>query len=169
MPEPRPREYMRLPERSGGRIVPLEAITDNRLRLALALWEDKRGVRRYPARTDLTLRGMVPFLRNITLWRRAKDGTDYEYRIMGDGDAESYGRSMVGLYVSDLDALRPGNGALVMAVLDSIVRKGRPKVSAGWLIASNGRHVYHEMLFLPLGPDDATIDHIMGVSVNARA
>src|SRR5258707_12679306 len=151
---------------SSARLVPLGEIRSDLLRLALAGWEEKRAERRFPSRPEMTPRHMKTYLRNITLWRRSAEGRDYEYRVMGDADAQAYNRSMVGLHVSDLDKLRPGNGARVKAVLDYMVRKQIPVVSAGWLITSGQKPVYHEMLFLPLGPDEASVDHILGVSVH---
>lgn len=154
---------------SGARLVPLSEIRDKRLRMALALWEDKRQARNYPSRAEMTPRNMAPFLRYITLWRRTDDGTDYEYRIMGDAYTAAYGRTMTGRRVSDLDTLRPGNGARVKAVLDHVVRNAKPAVSVGWFTTSSGKSVYHEMIFLPLGPDDATVDHVLGVSVHSAS
>ena len=151
------------------RLVPLSDIRDQRLRTALAVWEAKRQARNYPSRSEMTPRDMLPFLGNITLWRTVKDGADYEYRIMGDVSVVAYGRSMAGSNVSDLEKLRPGNGARVKAVLDYVVRKAIPVVSVGCLITSNKKPVYHEMIFLPLGPDDATVDHILGVAVHFAA
>jgi hypothetical protein len=152
---------------TGARLVPLDEIRDERLRVALAVWRETRCERKYPAKPQMTPRAMKPFLRNITLWRIAKNGTDYEYRIMGDADAAAYGRNMAGKHVSDLNLLKPGNGARVKAVLDYVVRKKEAIVSVGWLTASNENAVFHEMIFLPLGPDDATVDHILGVSVHS--
>ena len=154
---------------TGARLVPLSEINDPLLRSALAVWDAKRATRKYPSRHAMTPRAMAPFLRNITLWRSARDGTDYEYRIMGDTEVAAYGRSMAGRFVSDLDKLRPGNGARVKAVLDSVSQKGEAVVSVGWFTTSQGKHVYHEMLFLPLGEDDMTVDHILGVSVHKTA
>ncbi len=148
------------------RLVPLSDIRDQRLRTALAVWEAKRQARKYPSRSEITPRDMAPFLSNVTLWRRVKDGADYEYRIMGDAAVSAYGHSMAGRYVSDLDKLKPGNGARVKAVLDYVVRNAAPSVSVGWFIAGDEKPIYQEMIFLPLGPDDATVDHILGVSVH---
>lgn len=145
--------------------MPLGEMKSARLKAAHAVWEEKRGQRLYPARAALAPRDMVSFLANVTLWRRTYDG-DYEYRIMGDIDAAAYGCSMIGRYVSDLDKSKPGNGKLVKAVLDHVVRTKAPCVSDGWFVTSQGRPVRHEMLFLPLGPDEATVDHILGVSVH---
>jgi len=158
----------RIPAHTTAKLIPLDDISDPRLKAALELWRSLRAGRPYPAREQMTPRAMTDFLAHITLWRRSTDGSDYEYRIMGDRDVAAYGRSMIGLHVSDLDKLRPGNGSAVKAVLDYVVRKARPAVSAGWLVTSAALPVYHEMLFLPLGPDDRTIDHILGVAAHTN-
>jgi hypothetical protein len=157
-------EAHRIQTQSGGRIISLEEMRAAPLLEALRVWNAKRGDRCFPARESMTPRDMRPFLPNITLWRKTADGTDYEYRLMGEVDSRAYRTCMTGLYVSDLDRLRPGNGSLVKAVLDWVVRKGKPTVSAGWLVTSREIPVFHEMLFLPLGPDDDTVDHVLGVS-----
>ena len=154
---------------TGTRLIPLSEMRDQRLKTALAVWEEKRQARIYPARAELTPRDMKAFLPNITLWRAVKGGTDYEYRIMGGADVKAYGLNMTGLHVSDLDRLMPGNTSRVKKVLDYVVRKKIPVVSDGWLTTSGGLPVHHVMIFFPLGPDEAMVDHILGVSVHGGA
>ncbi len=155
-----------VPESASG-VIPLEAIGSPILRQGLDYWNRLRGERRYPSRQDMMPREMAPLLRHIALIRLVEDGEDYEYRIVGDAHVISHGFSMQGLRVSDIDKYSPGYGAVLKSLYDRAVRRRDVYAFRGWMERgeSKMKYIYSESVFMPLGPDDATIDHVLNFSV----
>ncbi|MDE2350603.1 MAG: PAS domain-containing protein, partial [Alphaproteobacteria bacterium] len=130
----------------------------------LDLWTAKKGTRRFPAREDITPRDVKSFLRNVTLFRVKDDGLDFEYRVMGDAVVQAWGQSFVGMDAAKMNAIRKGMGEVIRRICASVAARGEPLVVRGELSRSELEHVGQESLFLPLGPDDATVDYILGAS-----
>ena len=155
-----------VPESASG-IIPLEEIESPILRQGLDYWNRLRGARRYPARQDMMPRDMAPLLRNIAVIRIVDDGADYEYRIVGDAHVISHGFSMQGLRVSDVDKYSPGYGPVLKGLYDRAVRRRDVYAFRGWMERgeTNKQYIYSESVFMPMGPDEATIDHVLNFSV----
>ena len=147
-----------------GRRIPLDEIESPLVREFAALWADKRGERRFPPREALNPRNMVRFLRNVTLYRVAPDGADFEYRVMGDAAVQAWGRSFIGCNTQELNRIRAGMGDVIQRICSSIARRCEPLVLRGELSKGGFEHIDQESLFLPLGPDDATVDHVLSIS-----
>ena len=94
-------------------------------------------------------------------------GRDYEYRIVGDAHVIAHGFSMQGKTLSQMDDYAPGYGAVLKPLYDNPVRRRTPLALRGWLsMGEDGAEfVYSESVFLPLGPDDETVDHVLNFSV----
>jgi hypothetical protein len=54
---------------------------------AVSYWQSVKAQRRFPARADLTLRGMASFLSYTLIVAVIENGADYEYRFVGDAEA----------------------------------------------------------------------------------
>lgn len=147
-----------------GRRVALQDIDSELLREALAMWLAKKGARRYPAREAISPRDMLRFLRHVTLYRVTEDGRDFEYRVMGDAAVQAWGRSFVGYNTARLNAVEEGMGDVLNRICASVARRGEPLVLRGELARGAQEHIGQESVFLPLGPDDATVDHVLSVS-----
>ncbi len=147
-----------------GQRIGLAEIKGAQLQGLLDLWTAKKGSRRFPAREDIIPRDMKSFLRNITLIRITNDGTDFEYRVMGDAVVQAWGQSFVGMDSVKMNAIRKGMGEVIRRICASVAARGEPLVVRGELSRSELEHVGQESLFLPLGPDDATVDYILGAS-----
>ncbi len=156
----------RVPE-SASSVIALDAMESPILRQALDYWNRLRGERRYPARQDMAPRDLAPLLRNLCLIRLIEGGTDYEYRIVGDAHVISHGFTMQGLKVSDIDKYSPGYGPVLKSLYDRAVRRREPYAFRGWMERGEKtkEFIYSESLFMPMGPDDATIDHVLNFSV----
>jgi hypothetical protein len=152
---------------SASGVISLDAIESPIVLQGLVYWRKLRGDRPYPARKDMTPREMSPLLRNIVLLRLTDDGQDYEYRIVGDAHVISHGFSMQGLRVSDVDKFSPGYGPVLKSLYDRAVRRRDAYAFRGWMERgdTNKQYIYSESVFMPLGPDDGTIDHVLNFSV----
>ena len=154
------------PEKLSHRIA-LAEIDSPILLQGAAYWRGLCRERRFPARADVTPRGVAGLLRYTTLLRVIDDGADYEYRIVGDAYVMAHGISFQGKRWSDTDKLSPGYHAAIISTYDRVVRKGEPVAMRGWIErgAKKSGLVYSEYLFLPLGDNDGAVDHILVFAV----
>ncbi|MBL6937104.1 MAG: PAS domain-containing protein [Alphaproteobacteria bacterium] len=155
-----------MPENASG-LIALDAVDNPILQLALAYWSRLKGERSYPARADLMPRDLAPLLRHVCLLRVLDGGADYEFRIVGDAHVISHGFSMQGLRISDIDGFSPGYGPALKMLYDRAVRRRTCYAFRGWLERGekNKQYIYSESVFMPMGPDEATIDHVLNVAV----
>jgi len=143
--------------------VPLAEINHPILLQALAYWKRLSAGRKFPARSDVTPRSLGPLLRNTTLLRVVDGGKDYEYRIVGDAYVLAHGVSFQGKFWSEIGCLSPRFHRMIKPVYDSVVETGQPMATRGWIErgAATDEHIYCEYVYLPLGADGATVDHIL--------
>ena len=136
------------------------------VRQGVAYWRRIRGFRRFPSRADVQPRDMSNILRNAVLIRVLDRGADYEYRIVGDAHTVAHGFCMQGKRLSQMDDHAPGYGAVLKTIYDPVVLQRVAFGLRGWL--SRGEEepefIHSESVFLPLGPDDETVDHILNFS-----
>jgi hypothetical protein len=155
-----------VPENASG-VIALDAIESAIVRQGVECWNGLRGTRSYPSRHDMTPRDLAPLLRHVVLLRLIDGGQDYEYRIVGDAHVISHGFSMQGLRVTDVDKFSPGYGSVLKSLYDRAVRRRGVYAFRGWLERGekHKQYIYSESVFMPLGPDEATIDHVLNFSV----
>jgi len=155
-----------VPESASG-IVSLDTVESPILRQGIDYWRRLRGERRYPSRQDLMPRDLAPLLRHIVLIRLLEGGADYEYRIVGDAHVQSHGFSMQGQRLSGIDHYSPGYGPVLKSLYDRAVRRRDVYAFRGWMERGiqPRRYIYSESAFMPLGPDETTIDHVLNFSV----
>jgi hypothetical protein len=155
-----------VPESASG-LIPLDVIDSPILKQGLDYWRALKGERSYPARADMKPRDLAPLLRNIVLIRLVDGGADYEYRIVGDAHVISHGYTMQGLKVSDVDRFSPGYSAVLKGLFDRAVRKRDVFAFRGWMERGEKtkQYIYSESLFMPMGPDEASIDHVLNFAV----
>lgn len=147
-----------------GRRVGLPDIDSPLLTALLDMWNSKKQGRLFPPREAIAPRDMLTFLRHITLYRVAPDGSDFEYRVMGDAAVQAWGRNFSGFNAEQLNAAEPGMGDVIRRICASVARRREPLVLRGTLSKGPHEHIGQESLFLPLGPDDETVDHILSAS-----
>ena len=154
------------PENLYGRIA-LSEIESTVLLQGIAYWDALRGARNFPSRFEITPRGLANLLRNTTLLRVIEGGKDYEYRIVGDAYVMAHGVSFQGKSWSETDKLSPGYHAMIKSTYDRVVRKAEPIAMRGWIERSGQKSelIYSEYVFLPLGRDGETVDHILVFAV----
>jgi hypothetical protein len=153
-------------ERPGGPIS-LDLVESEVVRAGVGYWRQLSAGRNYPDRNDISPRDIRGLLRNIVLLRAIDSGRDYEYRIVGDAHVIAHGFCMQGKNLSQLDDHAPGYGAILKELYDYPVRRRTPLALRGWLaMGEEGTEfLYSESVFLPLGPNDETVDHVLNFSV----
>jgi hypothetical protein len=154
------------PERPGGVISPDEAETAA-VRSGIAYWRRLRGDRLFPSRFEVSPRDIADLLRNTVLMRVVDGGADYEYRIVGDAHVVAHGFSIQGRCLSAMDEYAPGYGKVLKSLYDPVVRNRAPFGLRGWIARGeeDADFIHSESIFLPLGPDDETVDHVLNFSV----
>lgn len=149
------------------RFLSLDEIESPVLKGGVAYWRSLREGRRYPARSAVTPRGLGPLMRNTLLIGVLDGGADYRFRIVGDAPIAALGRNFQGVCLSEMDATGNMRGVTCRKLYAGVVESGEPAAIRGCM-ASNIRQrfpIQCEGVFLPLGPDDGTVDFILGFSV----
>jgi hypothetical protein len=147
--------------------VPLDNAVNPHVRKAIAYWRSLCGQRRFPARADMTLRGLAPILPYAVIVGVVDGGADFEYRYVGEAQREAFKTSFKGLRVSQIEAAVPELGALLRGVYEQARATGEPFIARGRVDhePENSKFLYHESVFLPLGASAAVVDHILVVGV----
>lgn len=146
-----------------GRSIPLEEISSPLVLTAVKLWEEQRGNRKFPSRNDLSPRALSAYLRNIMLYRLIGTGEDFEVRVMGDAAVYAYGTCYQGMRMSEVNRIRPGMGDVVARVCSSVLNRKAPLAFKGRLSAGECAIINQEIVFLPVGPVDTLVDHILSI------
>ena len=148
-------------------VISLSDIDSPTLQLGITYWRDLCGDRKFPSRADVTPRGLGQLLRNTMLLRVIEGGKDFEYRIVGDAYAVAHGFSFQGLRLTQIREISAEYTDMVRPVYDFVVRDAEPVAVRGW-VARGGlktESIYAECVYLPLGPNEKTVDHILAFSV----
>ena len=149
------------------RFLTLDEIDQPVVLQGVALWQELRGTRKFPSRSDVTPRGLGPLLRNTLLIAVIDGGADYQFRIVGDAPVVALGRNFQGVCLSEMDETGNMRGVTCRELYGSVVRTGEPRAIRGCM-ASNIERMFPiqcEAVFLPLGPDETTVDYLLGFSV----
>jgi len=149
------------------RFLTLDEVKHPVLLQGVAYWQDIRGARKFPSRADVTPRGLGTLLRNTLLIAVVDGGADYQFRIVGDAPVLALGRNFQGVCLSEMDATGNMRGVTCRQLYGSVVSSGEPRAIRGCM-ASNIERMFPiqcEAVFLPLGPDEATVDYLLGFTV----
>jgi hypothetical protein len=135
---------------------------------AVSHWQSVKAQRRFPARADLTLRGMARFLPYTLIVAVIDYGVDYEYRFVGENERQAFKRDFKGMRVSQVEKISPKFGEIIRATYDRVSSTGLPFAVRGLAndVKTDGYIPYHETAFLPLGAVDGLVDHFLAVGVN---
>lgn len=129
------------------------------LRQLYVYWDEKRGSRAMPARTDIDPVEMATFLPHIVLLDVESAPRRYRYRLVGTAVAEAFGEEITGLYqdATDMGAL----GTQATATLDRVVEAATPGYLIGDFTKVCGRRLKIERLSLPLSRDGQAVNMIL--------
>ena len=157
------RERRRVLPTSSIQLLSLDRLETAPVRLAVNYWRLLRSGNNLPARSQLSPRDMAGILRNIILVRVIEGGSDYEYRIVGDAHVEVFGANFNKLRSSDVERISPAHGAQMRQAYEYVRSRAQPFAVRGWLgrEIKDALFIHHETVFLPLGEDHVTVDHIL--------
>ncbi len=155
------------PERPGGGAISLDEVENVVIRAGVGYWRSISGARKFPARADMSPRDIASLLRNTVLLRVIDGGADYDYRIVGDAHVIAHGYSMQGRSLSTIDEFSPGYGRVLKWLYDQPVKTRQGFALRGWLLRgeTHKQYIHTESVFLPLGPSDDLVDHVLNFSV----
>jgi hypothetical protein len=156
------------PDQNAVHAVTLDELDSPALKLAADYWRSRLNGRRFPAREDLHPRDIAGILRNTALVKVIDGGADYEYRIVGDAQAQAYAVSLQGRRVSEIALAAPWFGNIAAFTYDYVRRSGEPLALRGGVGREfpEAKFVYNENVLLPLGASDDAVDHLLIVSTN---
>jgi hypothetical protein len=149
-------------------VITLEGLESPIVKLAVDYWCSLRNGRRFPSHEDLYPCDMARLLRDTILVRIIGQGADYEYRIVGEAQAQAYSIPLQGRRISDISVKAPWFHQIAITTYEYVRQSGEPLAIRG----KTGREfpeakfVYHESVFLPLGDNEIAVDHILIVSTN---
>jgi hypothetical protein len=149
------------------RFLSVDEIESSILKDGVAYWQSIRQGRKFPPRSAVTPRGLGHLLRNTMLIGVIGGGTDYKFRIVGDAPVAALGRNFQGVCLSEMDETGNMRGITCRQLYSGVVKSGEPKAIRGCMASNIRLHfpIQCEGVFLPLGPNDATVDFILGFSV----
>lgn len=154
------------PDTSSTYVLTLDELQSPVVRTGVNYWRALRGDRFLPARSRLSPRDMSAILRHIVILKVIDGGKDYEYRLVGDAQVQAYGFNFQNLRISQIKAIAPEFGQLMHGIYEHVRTTCEPFSVRGWIgkEVPDSRFVYHESVFLPLGEDGETVDHLVIVS-----
>jgi hypothetical protein len=135
--------------------------------LGVAYWRSLRKGRKFPARADVTPRGLGTLLRNTLLIGVIDGGSDYTFRIVGDAVVVALGQNFQGRPLSELDRIGNMHGGICRRLYGGVVKRGEPQAICGCMGANLRMRIpiQCEGAFLPLGPDETAVNYILGFTV----
>jgi hypothetical protein len=135
------------------------------VREALETWQRLRGVRRMPARADMTPRAMKGFLKYMTLAQALDGGRNFYFRVSGDQVNIQQGMMLQGLTTEEIDARIAGFGAQLARLYARAMRRREVCAYRGLYFRPGDKHTFsHEAIMAPLGDDGETPDHVIVVA-----
>lgn len=145
---------------------PVDGVRNPLLKSGVDYWRSLCGERRFPARSEMTLRGMAAILPYAVIVGVIDGGADYEYRYVGDAQRQAFKAYFKGLRVSQIEAAAPELGAALRRAYEQVRSLRLPFVVR---VRHNpdpaDSKPYYECIFLPLGVSDSTVDHLLVVGV----
>lgn len=153
-----------IPLNTSSAFIGLEELHKPALRLATDYWLSQCPEDGFPAREDIKPRAIASLLRHMSLVK-VLDG-DFVYRVVGDGIVRAYGMRMQNRSLNDIAGEAPTFGALVRDFFTRVVEGATPLAVRGVVgrDCPEANFTDFENVFLPLGADHKTVDHILAVS-----
>jgi hypothetical protein len=143
-----------------------DALRSRELRAAFDYWQDKRGSRPMPSRTDIDPSEMVPWLSQTLLvdvvYADGEDRPlDFRFRLVGTDVVERYGHEFTGRHLSSLDL--DGKAAEIMNEYGLAVSRAKPQYFVDEFVQFSGRPMHYERLLMPLSDDGTNVNMLLGV------
>ena len=133
------------------------------VRLGYDYWERQRGIRKFPARSQIRPNDIAPALSHFSLIKVWDGGADFEVRIAGDAMNYAYRAPLNGRLISDIATDLPQMASRWRRIFEQIIATGVPlavRTRAGHDLPETN-FSDSEAVFLPLGESDDTVDHML--------
>jgi len=117
----------------------------------------------------VTLRGLGRLAKYATLIRVLEGGRDYEFRLVGDVPVAAVGSNFQGRRLSEPDVASVMQANYRHQFYEKVVQTGEPWVFKSRMVDHVGLKlpVHSETAYLPLGAEEAVVDHLLGFTVFA--
>jgi hypothetical protein len=150
------------------RFDPLLQAVDPKIKQAITYWQEKRGARIAPARSEIDLREVKSFLSHLQIFDVIDGGRAYRPRLMGTSIVRQIKEDATG-QVFDDSSPRPVVHRVLSAVRWVVAHKKPLRTVATRTALENRDFLSHETLFLPLSTDGSVIDMLAVVGVFSPA
>ena len=131
------------------------------LQQLLQYWQGKRGTRAAPARGDIRPSEIKALLPDVMMWNVNTSGERFTMRLVGENIVRFVGGNYTGKPATI--NMPPDAAAAMIDILTQVVESKAPRFRIGrafWLQEKALRPF--EACYLPLSPDDETVDMILG-------
>jgi hypothetical protein len=147
--------------------VTVDDVKEPLLQYVVATWNALRHDRAFPCWDDIDPRQFWKALDNLLVLRVIGDCDDYEFRIAGDAHVRVLGITGTPRRLSQLNDYIPGYAATLKPLYDRAVRSRAAYALRTEIRRSSDRvpNFFSESAFLPLGPNDEAVDHVLIASV----
>ncbi len=143
--------------------VPLTELEQRTVRLGFDYWQRQRGTRKFPARGQIRPNEIAAALSHFSLIKVWEGGADFEVRIAGDAMNYAYRAPLNGRLISDIATDLPQMASRWRHIFGEILATGTPlavRTHAGHDLPETN-FSDSEAVFLPLGENDETVDHLL--------
>jgi hypothetical protein len=138
----------------------IAAPTDPILIGLLKYWESKRDGRRMPSRADMDPAELRSLVHHVILDDVVEPGSLYRIRLAGQAIVDFVGVNTTGKWATD--TMPPEAAKRMIEILTSVVTNRSPRFRAGYAYWHRDKsYRKFEACFLPLSPDDRTVDKIL--------
>lgn len=142
------------------RLKPVEAMRSEFVPL-YSVWNERRGERPFPSKSMLSMRDYKDNLKRVALLRVIGNGSDFEFRIVGDVLIQDFGENFQGKKITELSEL----GNVINLAYRPVVASGKPLLFECIAETVERSDYCGEVLLLPLGEDGRNVDHLLCVSI----
>ena len=140
---------------------PTLAFTDSYYTRLLAIWREKAGNRKMPARSEMTARDLKDYLRHIILVQREEEGqVRYRWRLIGTAVTEIVGHNTGKLFD---DTIPSEHLSRWIGVCDMVLKSEQPWRFLGRVHIRGREYLKAENLYMPLSDDASTPSFVMGL------
>jgi len=147
--------------------VPPPETADRRVHALYAYWAQRRGTRRFPARSDIDPVDIPRLLANLTLVEIRAQAPRFVYRVSGGEVDRMLKRDLTGLAVGT--GVKESELARVLARYERVALEGVALFHCDRLQETANDHTEIERLMLPLGRRDDCVDRILSIVVPVAA
>ena len=148
-----------------GRRLPLQPIADQGIAHVLALWNQRRGAARMPARGTLRPKELAPVLGKVNLVAVLRDPLRFQFRVRGSVIADLHDHDMTGRDVAEMQP--PEYRDTLIRHYTEAVELAAPLLYE--IQQMRGRHsAVYRRIILPLGSEDGLVEMLLTVSAWER-